>query len=369
MGQLATNIGIDGRCLSGELTGIGHYVHELIKELDVLLPAARFFVYSPLDLAVELPSNRWIYRTDGNRNIHRILTGYMWLKFRCGKLAREDDLDVFWANRTLLPRLDARTRTVCTVHDLNHLLASKTMPVANYWAHRFWFDRDVRKAGSVITNSRGTASRLQELIGRTADSVAQPAVAEKFRPQKHSEIDRVREQYELDSPYLLAVGTQEPRKNLHSLIDAFLSLKQRGELGGYRLALAGSRGWKNRQLASRLESDRSGSIRQLGYVPDADLPGLYAGADLFVFPSLYEGFGMPVLEARACGTRVVANDIPELREAGGQDSIYTGTTSWHIAEAILTALSSKEQFANAAGRGPTWRDSAVILAETLISGG
>lgn len=367
MGQLRQNIGIDGRCLSGHLTGIGRYVFELIKELDLLLPTARFFVYSPFELSVTLPSKRWVHRSDQGGHARRFLSGYMWLKFCCGRLAREDSLDVFWANRTLLPNLAENTKTIVTVHDLNHMLAPETMPFINYWAHRFWFKSDVMKADKVLVNSQGTATRLAELIGRQADGIARPSVSSVFRPPSKNEVIRIRERYGLDTPYLLAVGTQEPRKNLQSLIKAFLLLKSRGELVEHRLVLAGSQGWKNKELVRLLESAEARSIFSLGYIPNEDLPGLFGGADLFVFPSFYEGFGMPVLEARACGTKVVASDIPELREAGGGDAIYTDTTPFAIAEGILTALSSERVPQQIGVHESTWRESAEILSAALTS--
>ena len=101
---------------------------------------------------------------------------------------------------------------------------------------------------------------------------------------------------------------------------------QKGELPGFRLVLAGEKGWKTQTLWRLLERGKAWGVTQVGYASEEALPALYSGAEVFVFPSLYEGFGMPVLEARACGTRVVATDIPEIREAGEQGAIYVSPT-------------------------------------------
>ena len=110
---------------------------------------------------------------------------------------------------------------------------------------------------------------------------------------------------------------------------------------------------------------RSGVIA-LGYVPDDDLPALYSGCDVFVFPSIYEGFGIPVLEARACGARVVATDIPEIREAGGDSTTYVMPTSEGIRSGIMRVLSQPQTASTGTMRPHTWEESAVTFARLLI---
>ena len=174
-------------------------------------------------------------------------------------------------------------------------------------------------------------------------------------------------QYGIDFRYLLAVATWEPRKNLGMLVETFLAMKRDRELGGRKLVLVGGRGWKDRRLASLVDSAGKSAICCPGYVPDEDLPAIYSGADAFIFPSQYEGFGIPVSEARACGTRVVASDIPEIREAGGPDPevIYVQPTSQGLREGIEKILGREGTEPAVRPERPGWDAAAQIYAEAL----
>ena len=151
----------------------------------------------------------------------------------------------------------------------------------------------------------------------------------------------------------------KPRKNLERLVSAFIEMKAQGLLGDRTLVLVGKRGCKYRRLEYLLEHSGAKQVLPLGHVPDEHLPPLYGGADIFVCPSLYEGFGIPVLEARACGARVVASDIPELREAGGSDAIYAQPTTEGIRSGILRAV-EQPKGPSTAFVPPTWREGAEI---------
>jgi glycosyltransferase involved in cell wall biosynthesis len=161
----------------------------------------------------------------------------------------------------------------------------------------------------------------------------------------------------------LSIATREPRKNLPLLVRTFRHLKERGLLADHNLVLAGDRGWKDAEISAAVA--RAGdSLRDIGYVPEDQLAALYSGADAFVFPSKYEGFGMPVLEARACGTRVVTTDSPELREAGGEDAIYVMPTEEDLRAGIMKALASPppKPFAP---ESHSWARSASAMAEVF----
>lgn len=333
---MTLTIGIDARPLAGQLTGIGRYVLELCQALDAELPHARFFAYSPYPLSVALPSDRWTARLP--ERPPTLMGGYFWFKFMAPQLIARDRLDWFFGTRTLLPRLAPDVRTVSLAHDLNHLIVPCTMTPLNRVAHALYFRHDVQRATRLVANSGGTARRLERHTGRKANIVVSPGVAAQFMNAiPIDEIARVRSTLDLDGPYLLSVATFEPRKNIGALIDAFLTLKAAGQLRNHTLVLAGAGGWGQSGLARKLEQGIPG-IRRVGFVHDADLPALYAGADAFVFPSIYEGYGMPVSEALACGTRVVTTDIPELREAAHGRAVLVAPDAASIAHGIEIAL-------------------------------
>ena len=354
-------IGIDGRALYGKRAGIGHYVYHLCKELDGLLPNAQFIVYSQKPIELPISSERWVLRMDR----FLLAKSVLWLKTRCGRLCKQDELDVFWASATLLPRLGRSVRTVCTVYDLNYIVVPETMSTLHKLSHKLFFKRDVASADKVISISHGTAQRLEDLVGRASDVIIQPSVDECFRPQSEKDIQDCLALYGINSPYILAVATWEPRKNLELLIKTFSNMKADGLLPNHRLVLVGGRGWKDQRLVSLMTSDCDQNILPLGYVPDAHLPPLYAGADIFVFPSIYEGFGIPVLEASVCGTRVVTTDLPELHEAGGSDAIYISPTEVGIREGILTACKMPKKRTEHLDL-PTWEEGARIMASVLV---
>ncbi|MEW6752183.1 MAG: glycosyltransferase family 1 protein [Candidatus Latescibacterota bacterium] len=357
-------VGVDGRPFRGRRAGIGRYAFELCQRLETHLPQATFFVYSATPVELPAASTRWALRTDPWHWARR-LPPILWLRLCAGRLCRQDRLDVFWGAATFLPRGLRGVRTVSTVYDLNHEVVPQTMGRAHLWAHRRFYGADVARADRILAISRGTARRLLQVLGRQADAVVYPAVGRPFAPQAADRVQHCLAAYRIAYRYLLAVATWEPRKNLEVLISAFLQMSGAGELPGYRLVLVGGRGWKDRRLADLVGARGSEAIVPLGYVPDEHLPALYAGAEAFVFPSLYEGFGMPVLEARACGTRLVVSDIPELREAGGADALYVAPTAAGIQDGIRAALQQPRPAPFPFGLAPSWDDGARVLAAAL----
>jgi glycosyltransferase involved in cell wall biosynthesis len=221
---------------------------------------------------------------------------------------------------------------VVTVHDLlplrhPELFTSETR------AHTRLSLPFVRRADRVLTNSEWTRGEVIDLLGLPPERVATTpfGVAERFRPDPAAH-DRVRERHGVAGPYVLCVGTREPRKNLVAALRAFERLARRRP--DVELVLAGGRGWHGEELERALAavSDR---VRTPGFVSDAELVDLYAAAACFVFPSLAEGFGFPVLEAMACGAPVVTSDNSALREVAGDAALLVDP---HSSEAIAEAL-------------------------------
>ncbi|MBY0579305.1 MAG: glycosyltransferase family 4 protein [Burkholderiales bacterium] len=323
------------------------------------MPEAKFFVYSqrPVTLPI-VDSPRWQLRVE-HRGWARRFKGTLWLKLCAGSLIYEDNLDAFWAGSTLLPRLPHGVRSLSVTYDLNHKIVPQSMATSALWIHRLFFDRDVRSADAIVAISQGTANRVESMLGRRANAVVYPAASTLFCPPTPSVIQETLIAHGLSQPYLLAVGTLEPRKNLELLIQVFLSMRQDGLLPGYRLVLVGGAGWKNMRLLELLEG-HADVVRALGYVADEDLPSLYAGSSAFVFPSVYEGYGIPTLEARMCGAKVLAADIPEIREACGEGGIFIIPDAKGLRDGILQVLA--QPYVSPVTDVPSWKMGAAEMA-------
>ena len=244
------------------------------------------------------------------------------------------DTVLFHATEHLL--LPLRTATVLTVHDLIFEHFPQFHKPLNYFFLKRAMPLFVRRATAIIAVSETTRRDLCRRYGVSAERVyvVPEAPAPHFRPPPAWQVQRVRQHYGLPPRYLLTVGTIEPRKNFTRLLRAFESLATRGLVDA--LVIAGQRGWLAGSFFQALaESPVRNQVHLLGYVPDEDLPALYAGATLFVLPSLYEGFGLPLLEAMACGTPVAAARAGALPEVGGDAAWYFDP---HTVEAIEEAL-------------------------------
>ncbi|ART80934.1 glycosyltransferase family 4 protein [Oceanisphaera avium] len=363
-------IGIDGDALRKPLSGVGQYIYNLCCELDTLLPNTEFFIYTRLSAEeVAIPASRWHLRNESN-GLARKLPSFLWMKTFGLALAKKDNLDVFWAGRTIHPGLSAAKEVVITVHDLNHKLVPETMQLATRLSHKLWFDKDVKNATKVFTNSQGTSNRLQEWVGRGADLVIHPGVSANFHPldeASQASATAALAPLGISAPYLLAVSTLEPRKNMSVLIDAFVQLKHQGAIAQHQLVLVGARGWQNNELAEKIEANKQFGIVLPGYVADELIPSIYAMADILIMPSKYEGFGMPVVEARAVKTPVIISDVAELIEASAGEATIIKAEVDALQQAILAVLDTPEANLPIQTRPANWHDSAQILTTGLVT--
>jgi glycosyltransferase involved in cell wall biosynthesis len=206
-----------------------------------------------------------------------------------------------------------------TIHDAIAFRYPEGYPWLNNLLHRRYVPATLGRVDAVITDSEYSRRDLQHVLRFPADGirVVPLGVADRFRPGTPEVKDRVIARYQLAAPFILSVGVQQERKNLGRLVEAFADLRSR--LQTHKLVIAGHSIWRSRDVAEQVARlGLQDAVTLLGHVPDDDLPALYSAADAFVFPSLYEGFGLPVLEAMACGTPVVCSDSSSLPEVAGQ---------------------------------------------------
>ncbi|MCP5114421.1 MAG: glycosyltransferase family 4 protein [bacterium] len=214
-----------------------------------------------------------------------------------------------------------RTPLTATVHDMTCWLLPQLHTPANVRADRSFADRVLRRATGLIAVSESTRRDTARLLSIDEDriEVIYPGVSEAFINVPAEDVFAVREHYGLDRPYVLFLGTIEPRKNVDTLLDAWDQLPEsvRAE---HELLIAGPVGWSAAKTLARLDSGLPG-VRYLGYVAEQDLPALTAGAVVFVYPSLYEGFGFPVAQAMAAGVPVIVSNVSSLPEVAGDAGV------------------------------------------------
>lgn len=264
---------------------------------------------------------------------------------------------------------------VVTVHDLGYHYFPDAHPARQRryleWSTRF----SARGAQRLLADSQATRADLVRFYQVPAEkvSVVYPGRDETLGP---ADPGAVRARYGLPDNYLLHVGTLQPRKNLLRLMEAVAALREQGQ--AVQLVLAGRAGWLAEPILARAR-ELAGLVRVLDYVPDADLPGLYSGARVFAFPSLYEGFGFPVLEALACETPVVCANTSSLPELAGDAALLVDPTDTAaLVEALRRMLDDEplravlvargrervKQFSWARAAGATMR----VLEETARQG-
>ncbi len=346
-------IGIEVSPLTRARTGVGNYTHFLLKAMLAENTGMAFHGFSSGMGEIWLEGLEGL---EGHRHVP-LPTRALYQCWSAFGRPRVDRLlggvDLYHATNYFLPPV-ASARRVVTFYDLTFIkhpewCSPKIVgPFANN-VRRF-----AREADAILTCSEATKRDVVELLGVVPEkiTVAYGAVDEGFTPILREAVEeRVAAKLGLPTPYLLFVSTLEPRKNIEGLLRAFARIKQ--EIP-HTLVLAGAPGWNMGDLGARIQSlGLESRVRRMGYVADrADLPALYAAADAFVFPSFYEGFGLPVLEAMTCGCPVIVSNRASLPEVAGDAARYVDPDSMEdIAQAIREVAQGPELRASMRERG------------------
>jgi glycosyltransferase involved in cell wall biosynthesis len=300
-------VGLDCTPLLGRRTGVGRYTQSLLTALtayDDELVATAFTFRGREGLAEVVPPGVAIAsRPAPARALQAMWAHSNWPPVE----SLSGAVDVFHATNFVLPPT-ARARGVVTIHDLSYLHHPETVSQASA-RYRTLVPKSLTRASVVITPSQATADAVQSAYDVTVPVVVTPLGVDPAWATATPPDEALRHQLGLPSSYALFVGTLEPRKDLRTLVAAYRLLADAPPL-----VLVGPPGWG-------AELDVSGCITP-GYLPDEPLRRVVAGASALVLPSLDEGFGIPVIEALAAGTPVVASDLPVLREVGGTVTSY-----------------------------------------------
>ncbi len=319
------HIAYDARPLTDRGAGIGRYARCLLEALLRHEDIEGLMLCSPRGIAAG-----GILRRDPRVRelVHRGWKGNLWLQMVVPFLLERHKPDLFHG-LLFLPPLFARCPLVVNIYDLTVYRYPETMEAKSRWPLKALLPRAVARADKIITLSEFTkreiGARWPEAMDKIAVVPGAPYAAghgPDGGPPGTDEVE-VLERYGVRRPYLLYVGTMEPRKNVAGLLEAFEALSARG-VKGVQLVLAGGEGWGGGELRKARESSPvRDAVRYLGYVPDDVLGALYRHAEIFVYLSLYEGFGLPPLEAMAAGTCVVASDRASLPECLGDAAVLT----------------------------------------------
>src|SRR5215471_6270445 len=308
-------IALDGSALRPNRTGVGYYTDHLLRHLaEALTSDDELVVVSnrPIDTTGPLP--------DRVRALHDSrLPRMVWMQTRAATMLKEIGADVAHFTNGMMPLL-SRTPSVVTIHDMSLRLLPRYHPPRRVFLNRPLMDLAARRARAIITVSESAKRDIVSLyqLDPSRVHVIYEAAAPQFRPVTDpAQLEAVRRRYGLAPRVILYVGTIEPRKNLSALIQAFVKRRQTGDLE-HQLVCVGPYGWLSRGIDELVSGAKlADAIRFTGYVPFDDLPALYSAAETFVYPSMYEGFGLPVVEAMACGTPVVTGRAAAVAEVGG----------------------------------------------------
>jgi glycosyltransferase involved in cell wall biosynthesis len=340
---------LDARYIARRQSGVGAYAQRLITGLATIDQRNRYTCLVATE-GPGLPVRQANIAASPTRvSFEDHLRGDLWLLGYLPFRLRALRTDVYHGPAVFLPHVKLGFRTVVTIHDLVSFLFPETVPRKYSLYMRLMTRLAARSADRIIAVSEATKADLVETlrVPPAKITVIHEAVGPEFaRPLLPEAIETVIRRYGLRRPYCLFVGNLEPRKNLPTLIEAFAGVRRR--LGSTQLVLAGTRAWLHAGIFRAVEQHGVGdAVVFTDYVPLGDLPALYAGATCFVFPSLYEGFGLPVLEAMAAGAPVVAARAGSIPEVAGDaallvDARAPGELATAI-EAVLTDPALRER--------------------------
>lgn len=343
------NIGIDAHMLGQRETGNETYMLELVRHAPRQAPAHQFFLYVEYPDAVPPEVRAYPNVRIVPLKTHLAAARLLW---ELPRHAARDALDVLHMSYNAPLRLPPACALVVTIHDISFEHHPEWFPAGLRWFLKASVRRSARAAQEIIAVSEWCRADLIQTYGIEPERVwvTHEAASEAFHPNVPRP-DAIRKKYNTGEHFILAVGNVQPRKNHLRLLQAFALARARG-MSSHKLVLAGQAHWHADEV---LEYARAlgDAVVWTGYVPDADLPMLYNAAEMFCYPSLFEGFGLPVLEAMACGVPVLASNVTAIPEIAGEAAYLTDP---YNVEALAQAL---YVFARDAQTRDTWRERGL----------
>lgn len=372
------NIGIDIRSLmTSERTGVAEYTFELLNALFAEQSEHQFFLFynAHKDLDAHIPEWKLdnvhvIKKQWPNKVLNASMRLFGWPKIDelIQKESGIEKLDYFFSPNLNFIALSDKTKHILTIHDLSFELFPDCYSKKRQWWHRFIEPKKkCEEASMILCPSENTKQDVVRLYGVDESKVhtIYPGLSSEFHKTGVSQED-VRAKYNLPKHFILFLGTLEPRKNIVGSIDAFLSREKVVDVG-YEFIIAGPKGWHYEEILSKI--DEAKQVRYIGYVDAAEKKALYELADLFVFPSLYEGFGFPVLEALAAGTPVVTSNRSSLPEVAKDAAYLVDPTDIHDIGLGIERMLDEERLCERMKQRSAWQAEMYTwkqAAETFL---
>jgi glycosyltransferase involved in cell wall biosynthesis len=373
------NIALDGMPLGSRLTGIGHYTLELARSLALAAPTDSFTLISP-EPPAEAAHEATTGQSSPNLSVINLTRGALnrrWWSIGLPLYLSRSSFDLFHGTNYEIP-LWNRGPSVVTIHDLSLLLHSEAHEKRLVRRARWRLPLMAKRASKIITPSNSVKTEVCETFGVDSEKVVvtpeAPRSAFKRREDTDSQVIELRERLGINEDFLLFVGTIEPRKNLHRLIEAFDQLLRSTSLRS-KLVIAGGQGWLMDDFTSLIQQKKlADRICLTGYLQDEDLCALYSTCRGVVYPSLYEGFGLPPLEAMACGAPVITSRIPSLIETVADAAWLVDPNNVEDLAQAMTGLLSDEklrqhyaELGRAQVKKFSWEQTAVKTLEVYRS--
>ncbi len=339
-------IGIDASLVVGEKAGVGWSTANLIEALarvdhhnQYSLYPFFYYIFDPRFKELEAPAKNFSVRF---KALPEAWIRHLWFESRIPRHRLLGKVDVLHSTTFCCPPVHSG-KLVVTIYDVSFLHYPECHTEANRLHCLNGTLEAAMEADRIIAISQNTKKDLVEYfnVGDDRIAVIPLAARDEFHPRPRTEAQAfVARRWGLDQPYLLSVGTIEPRKNLRRLINVYCGLPEEIR-NDYQLIIAGGEGWLSTDIYQWIvEMGAESSIRFLGYVPASDLPWLYCGATCFVYPSLYEGFGLPALEAMACGIPLITSNTSSLPEVAGDAALLIDPLSEEeLRSAIIKVVS------------------------------
>lgn len=368
-------IAVDLTPIYDHLTGVERYNINIIQAMIKHHPEDTFVLVFKNEVHQEFKN---IVELD---NIEHVIlpacNKFLFIQMRLLRAMNKISADYYLFLSFTSPMFFKKKKAISAIHDLTCWDCPESIPTKMKYYYRLTYLRSVKNDWKTVTVSKFSQSRICEKYGVSEDRVPviYDGLTEVFMKETNRSIEDIREKYNLPENYLLSLSTIEPRKNLQLLIMAYQELiGENSQLPD--LVLAGRKGWKLEEILKNIDGQTQKLIHFTDFVDDEDLPALYRNAELFIFPSKYEGFGLPLIEAMSQGTLVLSSDAASLPEILGEDGIlFKSDSKEDLKRKLLNtlALSKTErnqitEKASKRARSFDWNVEAEKLHELMKNG-